>query len=202
MLPQRQTTSSWPARRTWPMSPAAPCAPRWMRRPDDDPAADAGADLHVEQVLDVAPVRPVLAQRHDVDVVVDEHRRVVVAREPVGDREAVPAGHHRRRDRLAAPERDRRGHADADPADVAPARSGGSEQLLEALVDPREHDVRASRATSVSYARSASGVPPRSQTASRECVAPRSATSTTPALRLKASTVGGRPPVEALPPAS
>ena len=31
MLPQRQTTSSWPATRMWPMSPAAPWAPRWMR---------------------------------------------------------------------------------------------------------------------------------------------------------------------------
>ena len=43
--------------------------------------------------------------------------------------------------------------------------------------------------------------PARSVTATRECVAPRSAASTTPALRLKAKVFGGRPPVEALAPA-
>ena len=50
-LPQRQTTSSWPLTRTWPMSPAAPWAPRWMLPAGDDAAADAGADLDEEQVL-------------------------------------------------------------------------------------------------------------------------------------------------------
>src|SRR4051794_29027883 len=53
-----------------------------------------------------------------------------------------------------------------------------------------------------SAAISLSGVPARSLTATRACVAPRSATSTTPAAWLKARTVGGRPPVDALPPAS
>ena len=52
-----------------------------------------------------------------------------------------------------------------------------------------------------SNASSASGAPARSLAASRECVAPRSATSTTPARWLNVSRVGGRPPVEALPPA-
>ena len=55
---------------------------------------------------------------------------------------------------------------------------------------------------SMSNVVSASGAPARSDTTRREWVAPRSATSTTPAPWLKASTVGGRPPVEALPPAS
>ena len=92
----------------------------------DDAAADAGADLHVEQVLDVAPVGPVLAERHDVDVVVDEDRRLVVLAEPVRDREAVPAGHDRRGDGLAAREGDRARDADADAADV----DGGAGDLL------------------------------------------------------------------------
>ena len=91
--------------------------------PADDPAADAGADLDEQQVVGVAPVRPVLAERHDVDVVVDQHRRVVAAREPVRDREAVPARHDRRLDRLAAVKATGAGHADADPADVL-ARCG------------------------------------------------------------------------------
>ena len=41
----------------------------------DDAAADARADLDQQQMLGLAPVRAVLAERHDVDVVVDEHRR-------------------------------------------------------------------------------------------------------------------------------
>ncbi len=55
---------------------------------------------------------------------------------------------------------------------------------------------------SISSGVSASGCAARSLTARREWVAPRSAASTTPASRLKASTVGGRPPVDALSPAS
>ncbi len=103
MLPQRQTTSSWSVDHD-----VADVARGALGAAVDpavrhDPAADAGADLDVEQVLDVAPVGPVLAQGHDVDVVVDEDRRAGVALgEPVGDREAVPAGHDRRVDRLPA----------------------------------------------------------------------------------------------------
>src|SRR3712207_8082207 len=44
------------------------------------------ADLDEEQVGRVAPVPPVLPQGHDVHVVVDENRCVVVAAEPRGDR--------------------------------------------------------------------------------------------------------------------
>ena len=109
----------------------------------DDAAADAGADLHVEQVLDVAPVRPVLAERHDVHVVVDEDGRVVVRGEPVRDREAVPAGHDRRRDGLAAREGDRAGDADADAADVGGGAGDLFEQDDEALVDVLEDDLGA-----------------------------------------------------------
>ena len=38
----------------------------------DDPAADAGGDLDEHQVVDVAEAHEVLAERHDVDVVVDD----------------------------------------------------------------------------------------------------------------------------------
>ena len=86
--------------------------------PGHDPAADARADLDEQQVVGVAPVREVLAQGHDVHVVVDQHRRRVAVREPVRDREAVPAGHDRRVDRLPRRERDRAGDADADAAHV------------------------------------------------------------------------------------
>src|SRR4051812_10105825 len=105
----------------------------------DDAAADAGADLDEEQVLDVAPVRPVLAEGHDIDVVVDEYGRVVVGGEPAWDRVAVPAGHDRRRHRLPARERDRPRNADADAAHVARAAADVLEKIQEALMDPREH---------------------------------------------------------------
>src|SRR6201999_3598344 len=104
----------------------------------DDPTADAGADLDVEQVLAVAPVRVVLAEGHDVDVVVDQHGDVVVLREPAGDREAVPARHHRRSHRFAARERDGRGDADADAAHVLARAADLVEQLVEALIDPEQ----------------------------------------------------------------
>ena len=108
----------------------------------DDAAADAGADLHVQQVLDVPPVGPVLAERHDVDVVVDEHRGVVVLGEPVRDREAVPAGHDRRGDGLAARERHRAGHADPDAAHVGGCTGDFTQECDESLVDVLEDDLR------------------------------------------------------------
>jgi hypothetical protein len=44
----------------------------------DDAAADAGADLDDEKVLQAALHARQFAQRHHVDVVVDEHRRAIV----------------------------------------------------------------------------------------------------------------------------
>ena len=65
-------------------------------------AADAGGDLDEDQVVHVGQVGVLLAEGHDVDVVVDQHRHVgEVLAEPVGDREPVPPGHDRRVDRLA-----------------------------------------------------------------------------------------------------
>ena len=62
----------------------------------NDAASDPGSDLDVEEVLHLRPMSPVLAERHDVDVVVDEHTDVAVApREPSRDPETVPARHDR-----------------------------------------------------------------------------------------------------------
>ena len=168
----------------------------------DDAAADPGADLDEQQVVGRAPVDPVLAAGHDVDVVVDEDRRAVAIREPLRDREVVPARHDRRADR-AARCRTRPGPGTPTPmprtsSRARPTCSSSSEKRSE--TQPRH--ASGPRAMSRSAARSASGVPARSLTATRACVAPRSATRTTPASWLKASTVGGRPPVDALPPAS
>ena len=81
-----------------------------------DAAADAGADLHEEQVVGRVgdPAVP-LADGHDVDVVVHHDRAAVLAGEQLAHRVAVPARHDRRRDRHAVAEADRAGHADAEP---------------------------------------------------------------------------------------
>ena len=172
------------------------------RAVDDDPAADPGADLDEEQVVDLAPVGPVLAQRHDVDVVVDQHRDAVAVGEALGDRVAVPAGHDRRVARAPGRVLDRPGDADADPAHVAVARgrpraAGRGSARRPSRAPPRD---RARSRSRRSPRRAPS--PPRLVTARRAWVAPRSAASTTPASSLKANVIGGRPPVESLSPAS
>src|SRR5215208_610598 len=110
--------------------------------PGHDPAADARTDLDEQQVVRVAPMRPVLAQRHDVHVVVDEHGGVVAGREPARQGEAVPTRHDRRVDGLAGGERDRARHADADAADVRCGAVHLAQQLLEALAHEVEHRLR------------------------------------------------------------
>ncbi len=89
----------------------------------DDAAADAGADLDDEEVGQRALQAPELAERHQVDVVVDEDRRRVVFAQVVADREAVPVRHQRRVDELADFEVDRARHADADRRSPVAARS-------------------------------------------------------------------------------
>ena len=70
---------------------------------DDDAAADAGADLDEQEVRGRAGDAGVLlAQRHHVDVVVEQHRAAELARQGVADRVAVPPRHDRRRHRTPA----------------------------------------------------------------------------------------------------
>ena len=107
----------------------------------DDPAADAGRDLDEQQVVVGAPGLPVLAQRHDVHVVVDERRRPEVVGQPVAHAVAVPAGHDRRRDRRARGELHRAGHADPGPAHVIVLTPDAAEQLVEGPLEPAEHRV-------------------------------------------------------------
>ena len=73
-----------------------------------------------------------LAQRGEVDVVVDQRRRVVVRGEPARDREAVPAGQDALRDRLALADGDRRRHADPDPPELGARDAGVAQERLEA----------------------------------------------------------------------
>ena len=147
---------------------------------DDDPAADPGGDLDEQQVVDLAPVGPVLAEGHDVDVVVDQHRDAVAVGEALGDRVAVPAGHDRRVARPAGRVLDRARDADPDPAHVGVvaadlARAGGGSARRPSRGPPRGRRRSPCR-------RCPRRAPCRrdSVTARREWVAPRSAARTTP----------------------
>ena len=106
------------------------------------PQPDAGTDLHEEQVVGGPGDSAVpLADRHDVHVVVDDDRAVVLAPEQVADRVSVPTGHDRRRHRNAVAEAHRTGHADADAGQPGVGAVGA--QLREDLVDPVQHGLRA-----------------------------------------------------------
>ena len=113
----------------------------------DDAAADAGGDLDEQQVVDVAEPDEVLAEGHDVDVVVDDDDA----------RRARPARSRARRSRPSpgmiggfvgrpvacstGP-----GQPDADAGDVG--RAGGRPRCDEAaavLDDPAQHGLRAER---------------------------------------------------------
>src|SRR6478735_8074858 len=107
----------------------------------DDARADAGGDLDEEHVGDVGPGAAVLAQGHDVHVVVDEDRRVEVLREDAGDVDVVPARHDRGVDRAAGGVLDGTREPDAHAHEVVGAAAGGRDELRAGLGDPRQDDV-------------------------------------------------------------
>ena len=166
----------------------------------DDAGADAGRDLDQHQVVDVGQVRLLLAERHDVDVVVDEDGHGVLALETSRDVVAVPARHDRRADRPAGRVLDRAGQADADRGQVLDraalrlraARARSSTPSRARPRGPRRR--RGSRSTSPRIS------PERSASAARTWVAPTSTPTTTLAAGLSAKSAGGRPPVERAPP--
>ena len=94
-----------------------------------DAAADAGADLDYQKVGERALQAPEFAERHQVDVVVDEDGCGIVFAQVVADREAVPCRHQRRVDQLTVLEVDRTRHADADADHLFGAAGASGEQL-------------------------------------------------------------------------
>ena len=90
----------------------------------DDAGADAGGDLDEQQMPDVPPALVELAQRHQIDVVVDEHRCVDVLVHEGRNVEAVPARHDRRVPRPSRRELDRSRHADTNSRNVFGAAPG------------------------------------------------------------------------------
>ena len=113
----------------WPRSPAAPFAPRRSFPPVMMLSADAGGDLHEQQVLDVTVDEDVLAERHDVHVVVDEHGDREHAGHKARDVEAVPARHDRRAHRATHGVLHGARHTDPDAHQVV-APSAAGQQIL------------------------------------------------------------------------
>ncbi len=111
----------------------------------DQPGSDAGTDLQEHDVV-MAEGRAVLplAERHDVDVVVDPYGRVVARCQPLADRVPVPARHDRRRDR--PPGRKLHGARDAN-ADAAQGTRPRPPRLerVEQRFDPADDRLRAIR---------------------------------------------------------
>ncbi len=107
----------------------------------DDARADARRDLDEEHVGDRGPRGAVLAQRHDVHVVVDEHGGVEPLLQDPGDVDVVPRGHDRRVDGPPGGVLDGAGEADADADQVVDAAPRGRDELLAGVRDPRQDDV-------------------------------------------------------------
>ena len=119
--------------------------------PRDDPGADRPPDLDEQQVLDLPPVRPVLAQGHGVDRGLDQGRDFEARRQPVAGREVVPA----------------RRQPDADAAHRGGIDPRRGEQLPEPVGHQAEQHPPAARRRRAGTTRSARGAPARSQTATR-----------------------------------
>jgi hypothetical protein len=95
----------------------------------DDAGADPGRHPHDDHVVGAGERVRVLAQRHQVDLVVHQHRHAEVGADVRGHVEAVPRGHDAR---VVGPARrgvDRAGQADAD----ACGRHGGQARVLDQL---------------------------------------------------------------------
>ena len=93
-----------------------------------DAAADAGAGLDEEEVIGVRPEAPMLRQRHQVHVVVDQRVDAEGFLQPAADVEIVPLAHDRRADHPPALVIDRRRQAEADAEHLARLASGALQQ--------------------------------------------------------------------------
>ena len=185
--------------------PAAPCGAAVDAPAGDDAAADPGADLDEQQVVgrrassDQCSPRAMMLTSLSTST-----GRVVAARRTssgiekpsqpgmIGGLTGCPVA------KLDGP-----GHPDPDAPHV-PRRRGRPRASSSAKRSSTQSSTGSGPAA-MSRSQRALGERRRRRgrsTARREWVAPRSAASTTPASWLKARTVGGRPPVDALPPAS
>src|SRR5690606_15221005 len=108
----------------------------------DDAGPDSRGDLHEDQVLGLRPRERAFAERHDVDVVVDEHGYFEVLLHPAGHIEAVPARHDGRVDGLAAAVLHRAGQSDSDRDEVLLVVLDALAQPTSGIDHPAEHLLR------------------------------------------------------------
>ena len=148
----------------------------------------------------LAPVGPVLAEGHDVDVVVDQHRHPVAVREAARDREPVPAGHDRRVAWQAG--RGSTGPGTPTPMPVTWSRPAPTSANRASKRSSTSREPLRDRVRSRCPRGSRRGPTPQVRDRDSGVDAPRSAARTRPASSLKAKRIGGRPPVDWLPPAS
>ena len=117
----------------------------------DDSGADAGRDLDEDEVLHVGVDGGVLAQGHQVDVVVDEHRPAEGGPDVPGHVVVVPTGHDRRQHRSPGRVLDGAGQTDADAGEVVAGAPGRRQQRPAGAGNTVEHrfgaggDVQAQR---------------------------------------------------------
>ena len=81
----------------------------------DDTGTDTRGNFDEDHLGDIGPRRDLLAERHDVDVIVDEHRCIEFRLNGRRDIESMPPGHDGRADGAPRRELDRPRYPDAYP---------------------------------------------------------------------------------------
>ena len=105
----------------------------------DQAGADAGGDLDEHEVLHVGQMSMLLAQRHDVDVVVDEDGHGKGLLDVPGHVVAVPAGHDRRIDRASGGVLHRTGQAETDGGELGDGALLLPHELADRVLSPPEN---------------------------------------------------------------
>ncbi len=201
MLPHEQKTSSSTATRIWPMSPAAPSAPRCTSpsamMPHPMPVATlTKRTCSLTSPRDQYSPRPMtftsLSTRIGTSKCSESKSGTTTPSHPgmIGGRTTVPVANST---------------GPGTPIPMA-LTSSGARPLALSISPKRSISVARTRsgpsAMSSSVPPSASGCPLSVVMARRACVAPMSAAKTTPAAGLRVSRVGRRPPVDGPSPAS
>ena len=109
----------------------------------DQPGADAGPDLDEDEILGLGVHYPVLAESHDVHIVVDQHGHIEQLSKPVGNRKEMPSRHDRRIDRHSVREVDRSGQTDSDPTHFGHWATDFCHEIFEGFGKPGEDLLRA-----------------------------------------------------------
>jgi len=105
---------------------------------EDESATDPGSHLDEEKRGVIAPVGPVLAETHEIRVVVDQNRCAISGLEARWDNMPVPAGEDWGSNDSARRVLNGRRNADADTSNSRSINAPSREHFLEALLEPRD----------------------------------------------------------------